>query len=591
MLFASTVVQGRLVSLRLTSYISAHPASLQDDRMVLSTLNQSFSFHSSPESFISSRLQDLAISDPEQLPSPAGKKDIVVASILNRKVHIVSSYQLCRDTLEASSSASSSNLTPSTITATAAGIFSKDCNPRSLDADILVAGPAYHQLMSDFFPPPNILLEDGTTHAVHKKTWADQLSTFAYDSTPHICQITEKHISSLLHPAAGGADGKVDLYETFKSLAWEILLSVFLDLSPSSSPEEFSQVESLQETLLRGQFSLFPVSINTRLWQSSRSKGIKARKDLQVKLGEIIDRQDAGCPFLKQGTTSREDAANHALLFTSSLAVKSLASLLTAFVLNLYLWRDRGHVYMEDGDGIEEVKGSTATSLAELIRSQGDLDAQARMLRSILLETERLSPPVVGVMRRVQRDIVLKPHQQSYPQSEPRTPTSTANRNTNNSMNDAPPPPEGSAMHHPVPAGHDIWLYLSGASRDPTIFGNDADLFRFDRYMSSPSSSSSSTSTSNKDFHSDSDPPPPLVFSAGPKTCLGMDLVRQIVLTVGKAMVDCGVEMAGRVEERGVRGWLGWDVGVEPEWVAKGMKQLPVQRPRMGVRVGIFRKR
>lgn len=326
--------------------------------MVLSTLNQSFSFHSSPESFISSRLQDLAISDREQLPSATGKKKIVVASILNRKVHIISSYQFCKDILDTSSSASSSNLTPST------GISIKDCNPQSLDADILVAGPAYHQLMSDFFPPPNILLEDGTTHAVHKRTWADQLSTFACDSTPNISQTTERYISSLLHPATGGADGKVDLYETLKSLAWEILLSVFLDLSPSSSPEEFSQVESLQETLLRGQFSLFPVSINTRLWQSPRSKGIKARKDLQVKLGEIIKRQEEGCPFLKQGATSREDAANHALLFTSSLAVKALASLLTAFVLNLYLWRDRCHGYKEDGDGIEEVKGSTTTSLA-----------------------------------------------------------------------------------------------------------------------------------------------------------------------------------------------------------------------------------
>ncbi|KAF7514262.1 hypothetical protein GJ744_000032 [Endocarpon pusillum] len=560
--------------------------------MVLSALSQSFSFHSSPESFISSRLQDLAISDPEQLPSTTGKKNIVVASILNRKVHIVSSYQLCKDVLEASSSASSSNPTPSTITATTAGIFSKHVNPPSPDADILAAGPAYHQLMSDFFPPPNVLLEDGTTHAVHKRTWADQLSTFACDSTPQISQITEKHISSLLNPATGGADGKVDLYETLKSLAWEVLLSVFLDLLPSSSPEEFSQVETLQETLLRGQFSLFPVSINTRLWQSPRSKGVKARKELQVKLGEIINRQEAGCPFLKQGATSKEDAANHALLFTSSLAVKALASLLTVFVLNLYLWRDRGHGYMEDGDGIEEVEGPTTTSLAELVRSQGDLDAQARMLRSILLETERLSPPVVGVMRRVQRDIVLKPHQQSYSQSEPQTPTSPANRNTNNSMNEVPPPAE-SAMHHPVPAGHDIWLYLSGASRDPTVFGNDADVFRFDRYMSSPSSSSSSTS--DKDLHSDSysdssDPPPSLVFSAGPKTCLGVELVRQIVLTVGKAMVDLGVEIEGMVEDRGVRGWLGWDAGVEPEWVAKGMKQLPVQRPRMGVRVGISRK-
>lgn len=552
--------------------------------MVLSTLNQSFSFHSSPESFISSRLQELATSDPEKLPSTSGKKNIVVASILNRKVHIVSSHQLCKDILEASSSASSSNLTLSTITATAAGgIINKDGNQQSLDADTLVAGPAYHQLMSEFFPPPNILLEDGTAHSVHKKAWTDQLSTFASDLTPHISQVTDKHISSLLHPAADAVDGKIDLYDKLKSLAWEILLSVFLDLSPSSSPDEFSQVETLQETLLRGQFSLFPLSINARFWQSPRSKGIKARKDLQVKLGKIINSQERSCPFLKQGRISIEDAANHALLFTSSLAVKALASLLTAFVLNLYIWRDRGPDYLKDGDGIEEGRASTRASLAELIRSQGDPDARARMLRSILLETERLSPPVVGVMRRVQRDIVLQPHEQPDIQNQPQTPTSTADRSTNSSMNDAPAS-EGTALHHPVPAGHDIWLYLSGASRDPTTFGNDADLFNFDRYMSS-------FLPFNHEIDCDvSDPPPPLAFSAGPKTCLGIDLVRQIALTLGKAMVDSGVEMEGVVEDKGVRSWLGWEAGVGPEWVARGMKQLPVQRPRVGVRVRVCRK-
>ncbi len=553
--------------------------------MVLSTLNQSFSFHSSPESFISSRLQDLATSDPDRLPSTSGKKNVVVASILNRKVHIVSSHQLCRDILEASSSAPSSSLNPSTINATATGsVFVKDGNPQSLDADTIVAGPAYDQLMSEFFPPPNILLEDDTAHAVHKVAWTDQLSTFASDLTPHIRQVTDEHISSLLHPVANGADGKVDLYDKLKSLAWEILLGVFLDISPSSSPEQFSQVETLQETLLRGQFSLFPVSINTRLWQSPRSKGIKARKDLHVKLREIINRQERSCPFLKQGRVSREDAANHALLFTSSLAVKALASLLTAFVLNLYLWRDRGPDYMQDGDGLEGARASTTTSLAELIRSQGNPDAGARMLRSILLETERLSPPVVGVMRRVQRDIVLKPDEQPYFQSQPQTPTNTANRNTNKSMPDAPPP-EGTALHHPVPAGHDIWLYLSGASRDPTTFGNDADTFRFDRYMSSPSFPSSEGDDSDL-----SGPPSPLAFGAGPKTCLGVDLVRQVVLTVGTAMVESGLEMEGMVEDRGVRGWLGWEAGVGHEWVAKGMKQLPVQRPRVAVRVRVGRK-
>jgi cytochrome P450 len=551
--------------------------------MVFSALTQSFSFHSSPESFISSRLQDLALSDPEQLPSAAGQNRIVVASILNRKVHIVSSYQLCKDILEASSSPSTISLERRTITPVASGLSNRDIDPNSLDDDTLQAGPAYDQLMSDFFPPPNLLLQDGPTHATHKQAWMNQLSTFPSEVTPRIRQIAEKHISLLFHPAAGVADGRIDLYDMLKSLAWEVLLGIFLDLSTSSSLGDFSEIESLQETLLRGQFSLFPVSINARLWQSSRGKGIKARKGLQIKLGGIIHRHEASCPFLKQGVISKDDAANHALLFTSSLAVKALSSLLTAFALNLFLWRDSDHNYtMEDRCSGDKKKPST--SLAELVRSQGDANAREKMLRSILLETERMSPPVVGVMRRLQKDVLLKPDAQAQPRAA--TSTTSNSSGSNRSGSDDPSPAAG-ATAHPVPAGHDIWLYLSGASRDPAIFGDDADLFRFDRYMSSLSTNNPSLSPHHKE-PADS-LPTGLAFSAGPKTCLGTELVRQIVLTVGEVMVESGVEMDGSVEDRGVRSWLGWEGGVAPELVAKGMKQLPVQRPRVSVRVEVKR--
>lgn len=566
--------------------------------MVFQTLNQSISFHSSPESFISSRLQDLALSDPDLLPSAAGQNKIVVASILNRKVHIVSSYQVCKDILEASSSPSRTSLTPPTIIPGAGSLPDGNARQHALNADTIVAGPAYHQLMSDFFPPPNMLLQDGPTHGTHKQAWTDQLSTFPPDISPRIRQIAEKHISLLLHPAAGDSDGKIDLYNKLKPLAWEVVLGIFLDISPSSSPKEFSQVESLQETLLRGQFSLFPVSINARLWQSARSKGIKARKELQLQLKKIVDSQEASCPFLKQGKVSKDDAACHALLFTSSIAVKALASLLTAFILNLFLWRDHGHDYLGDGGDSGHARQTSATSLAELIRSQGDTGIRDRMLQSILLETERLSPPVVGVMRRVQRDVILQPNAQSHRQPHPQAATkATGNgKDTIDERHDPPVPPGSSA--HPVPAGHDIWLYLSGASRDPTIFGDDADVFRFDRYMSSSSSSSSSSAPDNSSLNTITPPPgrlerssdttpPSLAFSAGPKSCLGTDLVRQIVLTVGEVLIESRMEMEGEVGDRGVRGWLGWEGGVGAEWVAKGMKQLPVQRPRGKVRVEV----
>jgi cytochrome P450 len=569
--------------------------------MVFSTINQSLSFHSSPESFISSRLQDLALSDPDLLPSVAGKSKIVVASILNRKVHIVPSYGLCKDILDVSSSPSLTSLRSSTIIPAITGPSSiENAAQKCLDGDTLVAGPAYSQLMSDWFPRPNLLLEDGRIHAAHKQAWIDQLATFPSDNTPRIRQIAEKHISLLLHPADASSDGRIDLYDKLKSFAWEALLAVFLDLSPSSSRSEFSDVESLQETLLRGQFSLFPVAINARLWQSPRSRGLQARKELQIKLRELTYRQSASCPFLKQGKVSKDDAANHLLLFTSSLAVKALASLLTAFVLNLHLWRDTSSDDQVGGNnGDDKEKASTITlSLAQLIRSQGDPDARARMLRSILLETERLSPPVVGVMRRVQRDILLKTggttNSRIYHGVQKNDPASTTTTTSSSSSSSS----GGPATLHAVQAGHDIWLYLAGASRDPAIFGDDADLFRFDRYMSSTSTDtntdsmkhhSQATSSLSSESQSLDGIPCGLAFGAGAKTCLGAALVRHIVLTMGEMMVESGLAIEGVVEDFGVRGWLGWEAGVAAEWLAKGLKQLPVQRPRGPVRVEVRR--
>ena len=560
--------------------------------MVFSTINQSLSFHSSPESFISSRLQDLALADPDILPSASDKSKIVVASILNRKVHIVPSYRLCKDSLDASSSPSPTSLRPSTIIPAITGPSSnEDAAKKPLDGSTLVAGPAYSQLMSDWFPRPNLLLEDGRIHASHKQAWLDQLATFPSDNTPRIRQIAEKHISSLFHPTVGGSDGKIDLYDNLKSFACEVLLAIFLDLSPSSSAEDFSDVESLQESLLRGQFSLFPVSINARLWQSPRSRGLKARKELQVKLRELTHRQDASCPFLKQGRVSKDDASNHALLFTSSLAVKALASLLTAFVLNLYLWRDTSpDDQVDDNNSGDKEKASTSKStattpsLAQLIRSQGDPDARARMLRSILLETERLSPPVVGVMRRVQRDILLKP-------------AGTTNGRILHGVHNDDPSSSSSGgaatAAHAVQAGHDIWLYLAGASRDPAIFGDDADLFRFDRYMSCTDTvkhhHAQATSSLSSESRSPDSVPAGLAFGAGPKTCLGAPLVRHIILTIGEVMAESGLAIEGVVEDRGVKGWLGWEAGVAAEWLARGLKQLPVQRPRGPVRVEVRR--
>jgi len=65
---------------------------------MFSRLNQTFAFHSSPEAFISSRLGAMTIDDPELLApnSPHERQGVIQASILNRNVHIISSYRLRR---------------------------------------------------------------------------------------------------------------------------------------------------------------------------------------------------------------------------------------------------------------------------------------------------------------------------------------------------------------------------------------------------------------------------------------------------------------------------------------------------------------
>jgi cytochrome P450 len=133
------------------------------------------------------------------------------------------------------------------------------------------------------------------------------------------------------------------------------------------------------------------------------------------------------------------------------------------------------------------------------------------MLESIILETERLSPPETRVMRRAQQDIVL---------------STTL----------------GGDGRHDVFAGHDVWLYLTGVNRDSTVF-EDAERFHFDRFM-----------------HEDrEDRPRGFSFGAGAKACLGADTARQIIATIADGLIEAGVGAEGGIGEQGLRGWVGWE--------------------------------
>ena len=159
------------------------------------------------------------------------------------------------------------------------------------------------------------------------------------------------------------------------------------------------------------------------------------------------------------------------------------------------------------------------------------------LLRSVLMETERLCPPVVGVMRRLQQDIILS---------------------------------NGDDQPTLVPRGWDVWLYFSSANKDSNAFGA-AEKFIPERYVSPEETV------------------PGFAFSLGSKTCLRQAVVRRVVLTVAKTMIDAGIDLDGTVDAVGVRGWLGWEENVSIEQLAQDLKQLLCQRPKDPISVQMSR--
>lgn len=477
----------------------------------LSGLFETFSFHSSPEAFITSRFLALQASNPEL----AKARTPIRAKVLNRNVCVISSYDQV-----------------------------KQCLCDEATASKLSSSKAYDELMAPFFPSPNLLLAEPPGHGPMKEAWNSRMSALLETAKPVVQRIAIDHFKAI------HSGSSIDLYESMKTLSWKILLTIFMSSAGLDPPTEHdtNEIETLQETLLRGQFSLFPVSISARIWQSPRSKGLEARKQLQSLFASRVKRGTESCPFATSNTAEKNEVASHLLLFTSSLAVKALASLLTAVMMNLYL--------IEESSKGDDHADGIPLSLAARIMMERDDAKRSEVLRNIILETERMSPPVVGLMRRATQDIILQP-----------------------------PTNHGTSSPTLIPKGWDVWLYFVGAARDPAIFGETAESFLPNRYMKA-------NGESKEGF----------AFGAGPKSCLGQNSMREIAMTVAKTCL--GMESARSGPEgrsliitgdmnqipKGVQGWLGWKGDVTPEEWAKDMKQLPSQRPLKPFKVTISRE-
>lgn len=178
-------------------------------------LSETFSFHSSPESFITSRIIEFQKEHPDLVDS----RTVIRAKVLNRNVAVVSSYAQVLQVLTSEQGG-------------------------------YEAYAAYDELMAPFFPSPNLLLMDGKRHEDMRNSWEARMTILREEIIPQIRQRTEDHLSSV------SSSSGLDLYDCMKTLSWRILLGAFLSLEKDEAL--FKSTETLQETLLRGQFSLFP---------------------------------------------------------------------------------------------------------------------------------------------------------------------------------------------------------------------------------------------------------------------------------------------------------------------------------------------
>lgn len=458
---------------------------------LLTSPTENLSFHSSPESFLASRILQHHKDHLEAIE----KREPVRAKILNRDVIILSSYHQIRQVLDPASEESDGGGDPP-----------------------FVAVAPYRQLMEPFFPLPNLLLNDGAAHSTMKTSWhpcSHALTSLA--TSPLLKDLIRTHLASL------PLSQPFDLYTMLKDLSWQIYLTTFVDLSPSDPA--FAKIVALQEDLLRGQFSLLPVSVNVGLWHSPRKKGISAREKLQRLLEELLAvRRPAWLSHLPQSTPA-EEIVNHTLMATSSLAVKATASFLLAFLLNMFIYRP------------PQPEARSWSNAAEISTP----DERRHRVEAVVQETLRLSPPIVGVMRRATKERVIRREGELEPDVL-------------------------------IPKGWDVWCYFPGANRDHSVYGvaHDTEVLRPIR------------------FHAKIPPqyrlPLPFAFGAGAKSCLGEPFVRQLAMAVYDVFASSGLELQGSVENAGVRGWLGWEIASPEQW-AKGMKQLPTQRPSEAVLV------
>ncbi|XP_041477363.1 beta-amyrin 28-monooxygenase-like [Lytechinus variegatus] len=231
-----------------------------------------------------------------------------------------------------------------------------------------------HHLYGD-----NIMFEEATE--------ADRLHAlmhhvFIQNALPNFDRIVQKFIQrhfSNLH-----SSDSVQVYETFKLFATELMLALFLDLDATDSPDLVHDVASLATTHWHGVISV-PLNWKVSYWSSSCKQAVESKdKLLELIRTRLASQADKGS-FLTRarqaGFKDQSELEHHILPFVSALVPKAIASLLTSFTLALC--------------------SKSKDNMQVIARESSDY------LEYCLLETERLWPPVLGGRRLVREDFIL----------------------------------------------------------------------------------------------------------------------------------------------------------------------------------------
>lgn len=205
---------------------------------------------------------------------------------------------------------------------------------------------------------------------------------FIQNALPNFESIVRKYIHrhfSDLHSRTS-----VQVYDTFKQFATELMLALFLDLDVSESPGLVQDVSSLATSHWHGVISV-PLSWRVSYWSSSYTKAVEAKDRLLEIIRDRLANHNEEGSFLdrasRAGFRDVSELEQHILPFVSALVPKAIASLLTSFTLTLC------------SDNQEHMQDKAR-------ESESYLDW-------CLLETERLWPPVLGGRRLVREDFVL----------------------------------------------------------------------------------------------------------------------------------------------------------------------------------------